>query len=109
MSKERPFEDITPIPNIKVGYFEKEAYLEIIDRQEKQIATFADVISALQSRIDILEKNQRPKGKWIKHRGYNADGFAVEYSCSGCNEWNDEKSRYCPNCGSKMTKEVEND
>ena len=54
MSKERPFENITPVPNIKVGNFEKEAYLEFIDRQEKQIKTFADTILALQSRIDIL-------------------------------------------------------
>ena len=35
MSKERPFENIIPVPNIKVGYFEKEEYLKIIDRQEK--------------------------------------------------------------------------
>ena len=63
MSKERPFEDIIPVSNIKVGNFEKEAYLEVIDRQEKQIKTFTDTILVLQSRIDTLEKNQRPQGK----------------------------------------------
>lgn len=65
MSKERPFEDITPVPNIKVGYHEKEAYLEIIDRQAKQIDNFAYTIMALQSRIDILEKNKRTQDEWI--------------------------------------------
>lgn len=45
---------------------------------------------------------ERPKGEWITHRGYNADGFGVEYSCSECNEWTDERSRYCPNCGAEM-------
>lgn len=45
----------------------------------------------------------QPKmGKWIMHRGYNADGFGIEYSCSECKEWEDEKSKYCPNCGAKM-------
>jgi len=65
MSKERPFEDITPVPNIKVGYFEKEEYLKIIDRQEKQIQSFGEQIIALQSRIDILEKSKKPQGGWI--------------------------------------------
>ena len=70
MSKERPFEDIIPVPNIKVGYFEKEEYLKIIDRQEKQIEAFAYQIMALQSRIEILEKSQRPQGecKSCRHR-----------------------------------------
>ena len=64
MSKERPFENITPVQNIKVGYFEKEEYLKIIDRQEKQIDSFAYQIRALQSRIDFLEKeNKKLRGE----------------------------------------------
>lgn len=59
MNNERPFENITPVPNIKVGYFEKEEYLKIIDRQEKQIQSNAWTILALQSRIEILEKSKR--------------------------------------------------
>ena len=65
MSKEHPFEDINPVPNIRVGYFEKEAYLEVIDRQDKQIESFGYQITALLSRIDTLEKSQRPNDKWI--------------------------------------------
>ena len=61
---ERPFENITPVQNIKVGYFEKEEYLKIIDRQEKQIDSFAYQIRALQSRIDFLEKeNKKLRGE----------------------------------------------
>lgn len=64
MSKERPFENIIPVENIKVGYFEKEEYLRIIDRQEKQINSFAEQIVALQSWIDILEKeNKKLRGE----------------------------------------------
>ena len=64
MSKERPFENITPVQNIKVGYFEKEEYLKIIDRQEKQIDSFAYQIRALQSGIDFLEKeNKKLRGE----------------------------------------------
>lgn len=63
MNNERSFENIIPVPNIKVGYFEKEEYLKIIDRQEKQIESSAYQIMALQSRIEMLEKNQRPQGE----------------------------------------------
>jgi len=56
---------------------------------------------------DLPPVTPKPKmGHWIVHRGYNADGFGIEYSCSKCNDWNDEKSKYCPNCGAKM-QEVE--
>lgn len=63
MSEVRPFENIIPVPNIKVGYFEKEEYLKIIDRQEKQINSFAEQIMALQSRVDFLtEENKKLRG-----------------------------------------------
>lgn len=80
MSKERPFEDITPVSNIKVGYFEKEEYLKIIDRQAKQIDNFAYTVTALQTRIELLEKRQkRPQGdftidelkKWLYEIVFN--------------------------------------
>ena len=92
MSKERPFEGITPVPNIKVGYFEKEAYLEIIDRKEKQIEAFADQIRALQSRIDILEKSQRPHGEWEDYSG----DF---YKCPECGYL---LNKLCPRCHNKV-------
>jgi len=95
MSKERPFEDIVPVPNIKVGYFEKEAYLEIIDRQEKQIESFAYQIKALRSRIDILEKSQRPIGHWIWFKG----GY---YKCDKCGEVERAKKNFCSKCGVDM-------
>lgn len=96
MSKERPFEDITPVPNIKVGYFEKQAYLKIIDRQAEQIDTFAHTIMALQTRIDTLEKNQRPQGKWL----YGS----LDYStCSNCNQHNHYGDLpFCPYCSADM-------
>ena len=77
MNNERPFENIIPVQNIKVGYFEKEEYLKIIDRQEKQIQSFAWKILALQSRIEILEKNKKTKGEWIR------DGVGL-FKCSLC-------------------------
>lgn len=96
MNNERPFENIIPVPNIKVGYFEKEEYLKIIDRQEKQIESFAYQIMALQSRIEILEKNQRPQGEWVA----NPLG---DYVCNKCS-WVVGKfeRNFCPNCGVKM-------
>lgn len=100
MSKERPFEGITPVPNIKVGYFEKEAYLKIIDNQAKQIDSFAYQIMALQSRIDILEKSKRPQGEWIpvKYRPMIVDerkAFAEHYGIEYCDTV-DEKAFDCP-------------
>lgn len=58
MSNENPLKNIDFVPSIKVGYFEKEEYLKIIDRQEKQIKSFADQIMALQAKISALEENQ---------------------------------------------------
>ena len=52
-----------------------------------------------------LREQESKVGHWIVHRGYNTDGFGIEYSSSKCNDWNDEKSRYCPNCGAKMEEE----
>lgn len=96
MSKERPFEDITPVPNIKVGYFEKEEYLKIIDRQEKQIETSAYQIMALQSRIEILEKNQRPQGEW----NYIQAGMCV---CPFCGAMPHKLYKnYCAKCGAEL-------
>ena len=102
MSKERPFEDITPVPNIKVGYFEKEEYLKIIDRQEKQIETFAYQIMTLQSRIEILGKSQRPQGEWIEHNCYK-DVIICSNCNSGDSRWHKD-FKFCPNCGADMRK-----
>lgn len=74
MSKERPFEGIIPVQNIRVGYFEKEEYLSVIDRQEKQIEAQAYQIKALQSRIEILEKAEKEAYK----KGYD-DGYDKGY------------------------------
>ena len=116
MSKERPFEDISPVPNIKVGYFEKEAYLKIIDRQEKQIEEFGYSILALQSRIETLEKIQRPQGEWIY------DKSIPNWVCSECgavpSDWGGTTNskytvtrinRFCRLCGADMRKEAEHE
>lgn len=81
MSKERPFEDITPVPNIKVGYFEKEAYLEVIDRQAKQIESFAYQIMVLQAKISALEKTEKPQGDLISREALKKMVYA-EFSNS---------------------------
>ncbi|MBO7733225.1 MAG: hypothetical protein J6S67_11745 [Methanobrevibacter sp.] len=94
MSKERPFEDIVPVPNIRVGYFEKKEYLEIIGKQAKQIESFAYQIMALQSRIDILEKSQRPHEKWRVYEGV--------ITCEKCGKETDEKTPFCAWCGADM-------
>jgi rubrerythrin len=106
MSKERPFEDITPVPNIKVGYLEKKEYLKIIDEQAKQIDSFAYTIMALQSRIDILEKNQRSQGEWII-TGEEQGALGIPYRIRKCNKcgWAHSlviPNNFCPECGADM-------
>lgn len=102
MSKERPFEDITPVPNIKVGYFEKEAYLEIIDRQAKQIESFADQIMVLQSRIDTLEKSQRPQGEWMPKHLWDNTHVWVCSKCGNRNTHGITVEKACWKCGVEM-------
>lgn len=64
--------------------------------------------------LDFIEQlppvTPQPKmGHWILHQYYNSDGLGFEYfSCSECDDQNDEKSRYCPNCGAKMDEVEEN-
>ena len=99
-------------------------YMDVLEKQMQESTTKNDlgvdcIVDVLSSYTDldipykreiaenILTKlsSVTPKAKtgyWITHRGYNADGFGIEYRCSECNNWNDEKSRDCPNCGAKM-------
>lgn len=118
MNKESPFEDITPVPNIKIGYLEREAYLTIIDRKEKQIESDTDTIMALMSKIEMLEKNQRPIGHWIRGREIGRTMWGniehVEYkdfTCSKCGLVLDYLLyhfdgspfyKFCPECGAEM-------
>lgn len=111
MSNERPFENIDPVPNIKVGYFEKEEYLKIIDGQAKQIESLGWQIMALQARNDLLEKIPGPKGKWELRTIKPCE----RYYCSECGEeaidlesepevygHNYCLTKFCPNCGADM-------
>lgn len=100
MNNERPFENITPVPNIKVGYFEKEEYLKIIDRQEKQIQSNAWTILALQSRIEILEEYKRPKGEWIIVKD---EKWGDNVKCPFCEkELAGTDLNFCCKCGAKL-------
>lgn len=68
--------------------------------------TICDLVISGWRLMKLPSVTPKPKtGHWIMHRGYNADGFGIEYSCSKCNEWANEKSNYCPNCGAKMESE----
>lgn len=126
MSKENPFEDISPVPNIEVGYFEKEEYLEIINNQARQIDNFAYQIMALQSKIETLEKTQRLHGEWIKgpeiSRTMIGDRVKCieykDYTCSNCGlvldyllyHWDGSPFyKFCPECGAEMREEAKND
>jgi NADH pyrophosphatase NudC (nudix superfamily) len=78
---------------------------DCINRQDALNAiTMAEVRYQAVEKIEKLPPViYKPKeGRWIMHTGYDAYEFGIEYSCSECNDWNDKKSRYCPNCGAKM-------
>lgn len=38
------------------------------------------------------------RGRWIRID----DEYGHDYVCSECNDKNDRKSHYCPNCGARM-------
>lgn len=95
MDNERPFENIIPVPNIKVGYFEKEEYLKIIDRQEKQIQSNAWTILALQSRIEILEKRLQTTT--------NADLFKQTFGIYATEVWSMNEADFLEWLNSEVT------
>lgn len=58
--------------------------------------------------FDVINRNlkERPQGEWIKEED------KVHSKCSLCGfKYADYRIlfNYCPNCGAKMTKEVENE
>lgn len=59
-------------------------------------------IDACRGAIELLEQEFKT-GHWIEHYGYDFKGdYAKEYSCSECNEYVNDKSKFCPNCGADM-------
>lgn len=57
------------------------------------------VDEAIDMAIEALE-NERPKGHWIYEEGtYKLINL---WQCSECYEVVDEKTNYCPECGSDM-------
>ena len=56
---------------------------------------------------------EQKKGKWVKCESlyfsrFNSSQLYNPYRCTVCLKTNDEKTKYCPNCGAKM-EEAEND
>ena len=91
---------------------EHEPCEDAISRQAVEKITWEDpsytdslnVLAEVRDKVRALPLvNPQPKpGHWIEHEGWNDDAYSTEYSCSECNEWIDEKSNFCPNCGAKM-------
>lgn len=69
-----------------------------------------DYCSDCHSSHSLFEYHERPQGKWL-HNSDHPDNWI----CSACNcgwdmwRYESKELKYCPNCGAKMTKEVEND
>ena len=57
------------------------------------------------------EKKEKTEGRWLTIREYcekynlRPCGFNTEVFCSFCEEKNDRKTNYCPNCGKKIRRD----
>ena len=52
---------------------------------------------------DVLQGwkyEERPQGEWIIHKDYNE---SCRYGCNQCGNLTNVNSRFCPNCGVKMS------
>ena len=60
--------------------------------------TYWDGVDDVGDLIDTLPSVQpiRPKGEWISYH------FGTFYVCSCCNERNNRRDKFCPNCGADM-------
>ena len=69
---------------------------EEIDRAQAVEQAYIDKMVEL-----VAEEAKRPKGKWIYKMQVMNNPYT--YKCSVCKEWVKDQSKYCPNCGARMT------
>jgi rubrerythrin len=65
-----------------------------------------DVIEEINyGNFDTADVEEVRHGKWEKRSWIIFDSEKVGFRCSECNTTWDSPTKYCPNCGSKMTEE----
>ena len=74
---------------------------------EKLADSVVDVISKIDWDKAIEAYKERPHGEWIKE----TSGYYIYFRCSNpnCNNFVSNPTRFCSNCGAKMTKEANNE
>lgn len=76
---------------------------------ENGIGTFPMVSTPLQAEalnLAIKALEERFKGEWIFRSGVTCGGY---YKCSNCGEVERAEKNFCPNCGSDMRGEAEDE
>ena len=54
--------------------------------------------------IDIITPDGKEPAKWIVDKDVTRSWDMVRFYCSACGDWNTYgKTKYCPECGAKMT------
>lgn len=68
------------------------------------------VLSVIES-LPAVDAVRVKRGYWIRHDwAEEAEGCLIpNYECSVCHAWKRDESDYCPDCGSDMRGEHEND
>lgn len=63
-------------------------------------AEYKELITKLDNHDKVI-KEQTNTAEWIESG--KQGGIPISYKCSNCDFWwNNNKFRYCPNCGSRM-------
>ena len=96
-----------------MGYIEREAFLDAIERMKPYHQDADDIAEMLQN---FPASNVRPvmRGEWIPdfdYAEYDFDGitplpepqkFQDGWQCSLCGQYMPSEANYCPNCGADM-------
>jgi hypothetical protein len=89
------YRHIEKMPSVTPKYTDEE-----IDRAQAVEEAYIDKMVEL-----VAEEAKRPKGKWIYKMQVMNNPYT--YKCSVCKEWVKDQSKYCPNCGARMTEREE--
>ena len=86
---------IKNIPNEEMISKYAVAHAPTIDKFEIAKGVLIEAIDNAETVGDVVENIiDRPQAEWIDCKG--------GWKCTNCRKWNDNYSKFCPNCGCRM-------
>lgn len=100
--EQQPSEPRTNLAETSQDCISREAVIQIIENKLNPCTDMFKCLEMSEIKEDVEHlpsvTPQRPKGKWIHKMQVMSNPYTEQ--CSVCKEWQKDKTKYCPNCGS---------